>query len=215
MNRVNFYIDGFNLYYGLKSLKSQDGNFRRFYWIDFVKFFEHFIGENQSLQKVYYFTATPLSDKKSNRQRLLFLANELINGDRFEVIKGQFYEQQTICPVCNNIYIKPEEKRTDVNISVRMMGDCVLNRVDTLVLVCADSDLIPPLQFIKEHYPDKNIRVYFPPNGFSSALTSFMKSCNKKVIHLGNSKIKLQNSIMSDAVSRDGITYVIPDKWKS
>ena len=214
MNRVNFYIDGFNLYYGLKSLKNQDDNYRRFYWLDFVRFFEYFIGENQILQKVYYFTATPLSEKKANRQRLLFLANELINGDRFEVVKGQFYEQQTICPVCNNIYTKPEEKRTDVNISVRMMGDCALNKVDTLVLVCADSDLVPPLQFIKAHYPDKNIRVYFPPDGFSSALTNFMKSYNKKVINLGNSKIKFQNSIMPDTVSKDGKSFVIPDKWK-
>ena len=214
MEKVNFYIDGFNLYYGMKSLKEQYEYYKRFYWLDFVKFFEHFIGNNQVLQKVCYFTATPLNDNKANLQRLLLLANKLINGNRFEIIKGQFYEKQLTCPICKNIYNKPEEKRTDVNISVRMMGDCFLNNVDTIVLVCADSDLVPPLQFIKEHYPDKNIRVYFPPNISSSALKSFMISCKKKAVFLENSIIKFSNSIMPDTVSKDGISYTIPDKWK-
>ena len=139
MERVNFYIDGFNFYYGLKRLKKNDVDWQKFYWLDFVKFFEHFLGENQVLQKVYYFTAPPLKVQKSNRQGLLFDANYMLNGKRFEVIKGQFYEKQLVCPVCNSSYTRPEEKRTDVNISVRMMGDCSLNNVDTLVLVCADS----------------------------------------------------------------------------
>ena len=170
--------------------------------------------ERVYLQKVYYFTASPLSDGKASRQRLLLLANELINEDRFEIIKGQFYKKEITCTVCGNSFTKPEEKRTDVNISVRMMGDCALNKVDTLVLVCADSDLVPPLQFIKEHYPDKKIRVYFPPNNSSRALISFMRSFNKKAVFLRNSTNIFQNSIMPDTVSKDGKSFVIPDKWK-
>ena len=215
MERVNFYVDGFNFYYGMKNFKEQDINYKRLYWMNFVKFFEYFIGANQILQKVYYFTAPPLSEGKSSRQRLLLLANELINGDRFEVIKGQFYKKEITCSVCGNSFTMPEEKRTDVNISVRMMGDCSLNKVDTLVLVCADSDLIPPLQFIKEHYPDKKIRVYFPPNNSSRALISFMRTFNKKAVFLGNSTNIFQTCIMPDTVSNDSISCTIPDKWKS
>ena len=148
MERVNFYVDGFNFYYGLKRLKKIDPDWRKFYWLDFVKLFEHFLGNNQVLQKVLYFTAAPLKIQKSKRQELLFKANSLLNSSRFEVVKGQFYTKKLICPNCKIIYEKPEEKRTDVNIAVRMMGDCSLNNVDTLVLVCADSDLVPPLQFI-------------------------------------------------------------------
>ena len=184
MERVNFYVDGHNFYYGLRRLKAYDADWQRFYWLDFVKLFEHFIGENQVLQKVYYFTASPLSPGKSNRQTFLFEANLLLNDSRFEVIKGQFYERQLICPVCNNTYTKPEEKRTDVNISVQMMGDCSLNNVDTLVLVCADSDLVPPLQFIKTYHPNKKIRVYFPPDNFSGALRDFMRTSGKSIVRL-------------------------------
>ena len=215
MERVNFYVDGHNFYYGLKRLKAVDNDWKKFYWLDFVKLFEHFIGENQMLQKVYYFTAPPLSLPKSNRQTFLFEANLLINGSRFEVIKGQFYEKRLTCPICKNIYTKPEEKRTDVNISVRMMGDCALDNVDTLVLVCADSDLVPPLQFIKEYYSQKKIRVYFPPDNFSGALRDFMRTCKSKVIRLENNKIKFINSVMPDVVTKNGITQTIPAKWKA
>jgi len=214
MERVNFYVDGHNFYYGLRRLKQSDTDWQKFYWIDFVKLFEHFIGDNQVLQKVYYFTAPSLSPYKSNRQTFLLEANLMLNRDRFEIVKGQFAERTLICPVCNNTFIKPEEKRTDVNISVQMMGDCALNNVDTLVLVCADSDLLPPLQFIKTYFPDKKIRVYFPPDNFSGALRDFMKAQNKWVVRLEKNKVKFFNSIMPDVVEKDGITQTIPLKWK-
>ena len=215
MERVNFYVDGFNFYYGLKRLKAADSDWQKFYWLDFVKLFSHFIGDNQVLQKVYYFTAPPLKVSKSNRQGLLLDANKAINGNKFEVVKGQFYEKQHLCPVCNTTYLKPEEKRTDVNISVRMMGDCSLNKVDTLVLVCADSDLVPPLQFIRDNHPDKKIRVYFPPDNYSGALRDFMRTNKGNVVRLEKSKVKFNNSIMPDTVTKDGVSYIIPAKWKT
>lgn len=43
---------------------------------------------------------------------------------------------------------KPEEKKTDVNISVRMLADCMEDKTDTVALVSANSDLIPPLEHI-------------------------------------------------------------------
>ena len=94
------------------------------------------------------------------------------------------------------------------------MGDCSLNKVDTLVLVCADSDLVPPLQFIKEYHPEKKIRVYFPPDNFSGALRDFMRANKGKVIRLEKSKVKFMNSIMPDNVTKDGTTFTIPPKWK-
>ena len=214
MERVSFFVDGFNFYHGLKRLKYADSDWQKFYWLDFVKFFQHFIGNNQILQKVYYFTAPPLKPDKSNRQSELLEANKALNGSRFEVVKGQFYEKQVTCKICKQTYIIAEEKRTDVNIAVRMLGDCSINNVDTLVLVSADSDIIPPLQFIKENYPKKKIRVYFPPDLSSGALSALMKAENKKVIRLGKSKVKFLNSITPDTFSAAGLTFTIPPKWK-
>ena len=140
-------------------------------------------------------------------------ANKVLNGSRFEVVKGKFYEREFDCPTCYTTFLRPEEKRTDVNISVKMMGDCSLNKVDTLVLVSADSDFVPPLQFIKKYHSDKKIKVYFPPDNFSSDLYNFMKANKGKVVKLENSKVKFLNSVMPAVVKKDGQTYNIPAEW--
>jgi uncharacterized LabA/DUF88 family protein len=214
MERVTVYVDGFNFYYGLKRQKAADREWKKFYWIDFVKLFEHFLGTNQVLQKVVYFTATPLNVQKSSRQSALLNANKLINGDRFEIIKGKYYDKQIICPYCKAAISKPEEKRTDVNISVQIMGDCALNKTDIIILVSADSDLIPPLEFVQKQFPNKKIKVHFPPTGFSSDLNNNIIRNKGKVIKLEHNKIKFYNSIMPDIVTKNGKSYTIPEKWK-
>jgi uncharacterized LabA/DUF88 family protein len=215
MERITVYVDGFNFYYGLKRMKMSDSDWQQFYWIDLVKFFDHFKLNGQILRKVYYFTTPPLNIQKKNRQGLLFLANNLLNGNRFEVIEGKFYEKEYTCPNCKHKYTIPEEKRTDVNICAQMMLDCTLNNTDVLILVSADSDLVPPLELIKKYHPDKKIRVFFPPKGFSYDLSFFMKADKSNVLLLKKHKIRFTNSIMPDVVTKDGITYTIPHKWKT
>ena len=82
MERVNFYIDGYNFYFGLKRQTAIDPDWKKFNWLDYVKLCETFTGNNQVLRKVYYFTAPPLSFKQSNRQSMLLRANKLLNGNR-------------------------------------------------------------------------------------------------------------------------------------
>ena len=214
MEKVTIYVDGFNFYYGLKRQKKIDPDWGKFYWIDIVKLFEHFLGANQVLQKVVYFTATPLNVQKSSRQSAFLNANKLINGNRFEIIKGKYYDKHITCPYCNAAISKPEEKRTDVNVSVQLIGDCALNKTDVVVLVSADSDLVPPLDFIRRNFPNKKIKVYFPPSGFSSDINNFIKNNRGKVVKLENNKGKFFNSIMPDTITKNGKTYSIPNKWK-
>ena len=59
--RVTFYIDGFNFYFGIKRARSIDRNWGNCYWIDVVKLCESFLGEDQILEKVVYFTASPMN----------------------------------------------------------------------------------------------------------------------------------------------------------
>lgn len=48
-----------------------------------------------------------------------------------------------------------------------MIRDVLLDKCDLSVLISADRDLIPPIDFIKEYKPNHKIFVYFPPNCFS------------------------------------------------
>jgi uncharacterized LabA/DUF88 family protein len=213
--RVTFYIDGFNFYFGLRRTRKANPIWANTYWIDMVSFCESFLGKDQCLEKVVYFTASPLSPEKNSRQSAFLNANKLLHPDQFEIVRGKYLEKTILCPYCKGSINKPEEKKTDVNISVRMIGDCVLNRTDRIILVSADSDLIPPIEFIQKYYSHKNIKVYFPPSNFSYDLRDNMFHHKSKPVLLSNNFTKFENAIMPDVVQVGEIKYTIPSKWKT
>ncbi|GHT22870.1 hypothetical protein AGMMS4957_13640 [Bacteroidia bacterium] len=100
-------------------------------------------------------------------------------------------------------------------IAIRMIGDCVQDKTDVLVLVSGDSDLLPSIEFIQKNYPNKKIRVYFPPTITSVELRKNMNTRKGKVVFLENNKPKFVNSIMPDCVTNGEKTYFIPPKWKN
>ena len=214
MDRVNVYIDGFNFFHGLKKMRNTDPDWQKFYWLDLVKLFDHFILPGQSLQKVFYFSAIDHVQDRSIRQAKLFSANKLINPDRFEVIYGKYYQKTLKCKLCTGRYKTHEEKRTDVNICAYMMSDCALNNADAIMLVSADSDLITPIELMRRDYPAKKLRLFFPPSANSHELTNIMKSIRKEPIHLSRHKQKFINSILPEVVSKESKTFTIPEKWK-
>ena len=134
MARVTVYIDGFNFYYGLRTKRRVAPAWAKAYWVNLVKFFEMFLGEDQELIKVIYFTASPLNQDKSSRQSAFLNANKGLNGERFEIVRGKYLEKKITCPNCKYTIIRPEEKKTDVNISIRMIADCFQNKTDSLIL---------------------------------------------------------------------------------
>ena len=207
MRRVTVYIDG------LKRMAARKQDWQKLFWIDFVALFKHF-APYHDVHKVKYFTSKPNNVRKIIRQALLIKANRLLHGNRFEVIYGKYYDKEFTCPSCNYQYVIPEEKRTDVNISVEMMRDCRADSADILFLVSADSDLIPPLKAIKEDFPDKKITVFFPPDNFSYDIRNFVKDSNYHLVRLENNKGKFIASIMPDVVTANGKTYTIPPEWK-
>lgn len=214
MEKVTIYIDGFNFYYGLRTKRKVESAWAKAYWVDLVKFFEMFLGEGQELVKVVYFTASPLNKDKSSRQSAFLNANKLLNGDRFEIVRGKYLEKKIVCPNCQYTIIRPEEKKTDVNISIRMIADCFQDKTNVLILVSGDSDLLPPIEFIQTNYPEKKIKVYFPPTIYSHSIDNNMKRHRSKVVLLEKSLNKFAHCQMPDVVSADAKIYTIPIKWK-
>ncbi|NMA34047.1 MAG: NYN domain-containing protein [Clostridiaceae bacterium] len=213
MVRVTFYIDGFNFYYGLKKKAGIDKSWKQFYWIDFVKLCEQFLGPDQTIEKVKYFSAAPLNIGKQSRQSALFKANILSNPDKFEIIRGKYYKKTQTCKHCGDIFEVPEEKRTDVNISVTLIGDCLLDNTDILVIITADSDLIPPIEFILKNFPNKKVRIYFPPQYSSYDLKHISP---RRPVYLEHNKPRFLNSVMPDTVYNSDKTdsATIPLEWK-
>lgn len=95
-----------------------------------------------------------------------------------------------------------------------MMGDCFMDKTDILVLVSADSDLVPPIEFIQSNHHNKKVKVYFPPANFSNDLKDNIIRHKGKPILLERNKIKFENSIMPERIDINGKIVTIPDKWK-
>ncbi len=213
VRRVRFYIDGFNFYYGIKRSMAIDKRWGNAYWIDIVKLCKSFLGDNDIFDKVIYFTASPLDKNKSSRQSAFLNANKALNGDTFEIVRGKYMAKSIVCANCGYSISRPEEKKTDVNISVRMIADCMMKQIDKVVLVSADTDLIPPLELIKGSFPNIKIKVMFPPSNFSHDIFSTLTAWKSKVTLLEKNLLRFEASVMPDSIE-DG-KYTIPTEWKN
>ena len=209
MPRITFYFDGFNFYNGLKESSKYDYSWKKCYWINPIAFCNEFIGEN-NLVKVKYFTADPLNVQQKIRHKEYFKLIKALNPELLEVINGKYKEKNNTCRHCGASYKSSEEKRTDVSISVTMLSDCFNDKTDTLILVSADTDLIPAIETIRKDFPNKKIKLYFPPSRTSAELFQLMKP---NVIYLENNKPKFIKAIMDDIVIVNGINFKKPVEW--
>lgn len=164
MDRVSFFIDGFNVYHALIS-----GNkYRKYLWLDYRKFANRFVRKCDTTADVYYFSALP--DWHTDKLHRHYAFIDALKSVEVQIILGQFKRKERYCKQCGNYVWSREEKRTDVNIAITLLKDAVLDKYDTGVLVTNDTDLIPAIDSVKQLYPQKRIGVVFPINRWSHEL---------------------------------------------
>ena len=203
MERVIVYIDGFNLYFGLK-----EKDWRRYYWLNLQKLSQSLLQKNQELVTTKYFTSRVKKPPDKNRRQTIFL-EALETLKNFHIFYGHYLVNSIECKKCGNIFPKPNEKMTDVNIAVEMLTDAFQNSYDKAIVISADSDLSGPIRKIKEIFPDKKIVVAFPPARYSFVL--------EKITHASFTigRKKFAESIFPEDVEKnDGFVLHKPDKWK-
>jgi len=164
MSRVNVYIDGFNLYFGM-----MDGGFRKYLWLDLAALSRRIITSSQQLVSIKCFTArVRASNQKKKRQNTYLQAIEAIGG--VEIFLGRYQKKTKQCRRCHSTWFEYEEKMSDVRIATELLRDAFQNAYDTAILISADADLIPPIERIKQDFPMKSIVVWFPPKRDSCPL---------------------------------------------
>ncbi len=205
-SRVIAYIDGFNLFFGMKEMK-----WKRYYWLNIRALIESILKPGQSLFGVKYFTAmvsaTQKDPEKSKRQSTYLDA--LGTLDSVEIIKGHYLSKTARCKQCGCRWVRFEEKMTDVNIATQLLIDSYNNRFDTAILVSADSDLCPPVSEIRQRFPDKKIVAVFPPGKRSMHMQSFASA----YMVLWKEKIAAAQ-FPDEIVLANGYTLKRPEKWK-
>lgn len=206
MGRIITYVDGFNLYYGLRSK-----GWRCFYWLDVHRLAENLLKPDQRLLSVHYFTSRirsrPGNENTRKRQGVYLEALETLPGVRLHY--GHYLAKTRRCPQCQATWETFEEKRTDVNIAVELLGDAQDDAFDTAILVSGDSDLTGPVQAVRTRYPNKRVIVAFPPERESSQL----RNAATAGFVIGPKKLK--DSQLPDRVTKpDSHVLIRPQEWR-
>ncbi|MHB1769452.1 MAG: NYN domain-containing protein [Phycisphaerae bacterium] len=184
------YVDGFNLYHGLKSK-----GWKKYYWLDLWALAERFLHPGQVLVEVVYCTAKVKDDVPALQRQLGYIDALQTTRTGVKVIYGHYLAKQVKCFNCGNTYTRHEEKMTDVNIACRVLTDAMDGRFDVALLVSGDSDLVPPVKIVQTRWPEKRVVVLFPPGRKSDAL---QRAVGHRPISIGEDK--LRHSLLPDEV---------------
>ena len=206
MQRVIFYVDGFNLYYGMRSK-----SWKRYYWLDIARLAERLLRPYQSLVFARYFTARIHPDGLRNadrKERQDAYLEALSVSPNTHIHYGRFLKKERSCNKCGESWTTYEEKMTDVNISVELLDDARFDRFDTAIIVSADSDLVGPVKNVRARHPEKRVVIAFPPDRNSVDLR---KAANAS-FNIGRDA--LRDSQLPDIVANpNGYQLSRPDSW--
>jgi uncharacterized LabA/DUF88 family protein len=203
MSRLIAFIDGFNLYFGLRSK-----GWRRFYWLNLQKLAQNLLLPSQTLVETKYFTAKVKSppDKRKRQTTYLEALGTLAN---FHIFYGHYLEDQIKCWNCGHTFTTYHEKMTDANIATELLTDAFQNRFDTALIISADGDLVGPVTKVKQLFPGKRIVVVFPPERHSIQLKKIADAC----LHV--SRAVLAKSTFPERVKKaDGFVLRRPKSWR-
>lgn len=201
--RVIVYVDGFNFYYGLK----KERTWRKYYWLDIVKFFEMFMRANQELVAVKYFSARPDDEEKRRNQNALFQANK--ENPKFQLVLGKYLKKEIRCFNCGYTICTHEEKESDVRIATQIITDIFREECDISIIVSADSDMVPAVEIAQEQrHP---VFIYFPPFQHSSNLRTM---CGK-AIDLNRYEKRFKQCLLPQTIVLEQSGYELhePTKW--
>ena len=203
MSSLIVYVDGFNLYHGLKD---QFG--RRMLWLDIVALSTR-LRPRSSLLQVRYFTAPVLDDapaaSRQGRYQHALLAQ---NPGLVDIVQGRYQKKPMSCRSCGAGWTHYEEKETDVNIATSLVADAARRQSDSALIISADSDLTPAVKAARGLNLNLFIAAAFPPKRFSAELKKLLPGS----FHISPAKIR-QSQLPQTVPGPAGRTYSRPGKW--
>ena len=153
MNRIVVYIDGFNLYYGLRSK-----GWRRYYWLDLCRLSQNLLRAKQRLVMVRYFTAGVLPEPgdpdKPTRQNAYLEALATLPDLRAHY--GYHVPKPTLLKLRGdlaNLRGENDRRQHCGRITWGRPRQCLR----PAIIVSGDGDLASPVRAVRERYPGKRI----------------------------------------------------------
>lgn len=153
------YIDGFNLYHAIDDLGCQ-----HIKWCNFWELGRLITkGHANSLERVVFCTAYfPGNSGKRARHEAFVRALDLVG---VETKLGHVVSEKITCKLagCQFTWWQPNEKATDINLSLSLISDAQDDVFDVAFLVTADTDQVATINTFRQRFPQKKIYIVSPP----------------------------------------------------
>jgi len=204
MIRVISYIDGFNLYFGLRAK-----GWRKYYWLNLSAMSRALLKPGQELLHTHYFTARIRNRGRgqSARRQTIWL-DALATRSDITCHFGHYLPKEQRCHACGASWTSHEEKMTDVNIAARLLCDAYEDNFDMALIVSADSDLTTPIRLVRERFPQKRLIVAFPPKRRSDQL----RRAAHGYIVIGADSLR-QSLLPNEITAPTGFVLKRPKEW--
>ncbi|PIU29505.1 MAG: hypothetical protein COT09_00485 [Candidatus Hydromicrobium americanum] len=204
-NKVIFYIDGLNLYNGLK-----EAHLRKYYWLNLYELAKKLCFEDEKIINVKYFTSIVSSkfDIGKYYRQATYIGVLKTLSRRFKIITGRHQRGKKTCGHCGYTSITFKEKMTDVNIGSQIFEDAHLGKCDIIKLISGDSDLIPICKTVIKLFPDIKLIILFPPKRHTAKMEKYCTS----------SRVIFPNIIKSCqfpeiVINKKGKNFIKPEYW--
>ena len=200
--RVIAYIDGFNLYHGLC-----DAHLKSSRWLDLRAMCQSLLRPDQHLVLVRYFTSMVRNKPRAAKRQSVYI-DALRSRGGIAVDFGHRLSKTLTCSRCGFVHSTSVEKKTDVNIAVRLLEDAYDDQFDVALVISADSDLAPPIEAVRRRFQDKTLLVAAPPKRWSSEL--------KRVAHAAvkiSPAVIRRNRLPDPVITSNGQQLRAPAGW--
>lgn len=199
--RVIVYVDGFNLYFGIK-----EAGFTNSKWLDIKSLSMDLLLNTQELVDIKYFTSRVSNNPEKQKRQGTFI--EALEGTGVKIFYGHYKTSQLECRACGATWSTYNEKMTDVNIATQLIIDAYKDNYDMAMIVSGDSDLVPPIRIIHETFPKKRVFAAFPPKRLNRSITNVTKG----YLVIGRKKL-IDNQLPVEVKKKDGTLIKKPDEW--
>lgn len=205
--RASVYVDGFNLYYGLKRYEQRGKLYK---WLDLDRLSRTLLPRD-TLVRIRYFTALvtprPNNPQQDIRQQTYIRALETI--PHLAVHYGQFLTKTKMAllaspPATGSPFVRVvdvEEKGSDVNLATLMLCDGFAGDYELAVIISNDSDLKMPIDVVRQQL-GLQVGVFNPHSNISATLhraATFYKPIPERALQISQFPMTLadQHGVMT------------------
>jgi uncharacterized LabA/DUF88 family protein len=199
--RVIVYIDGFNLYFGMREAGLDNCR-----WLNLERMVSKLLQPNQILKEIKYFTSRVSNNPDKQKRQSTYI--DALESTKIKILYGNYQDGSEECRRCGHIWRTAKEKMTDVNIATSMIVDAFNDLFDMALLISGDSDLVPPIKAVHTNFNTKRVVIAFPPKRHNASMALVAKGS----LIIGK-KTLIDSQFDSEIKSKTGYLLKKPVKW--